>query len=96
VGAPRLRLACAAVALLVMAAAILVGANPLVTTIAAVTALAAYLAGIPSIAAAAAITGVIGDVVLRDGASRATGEVLFGLGLVVVGLACRAMERDVG
>jgi hypothetical protein len=93
VAAPGLRRACAAIALVAAVAAIALGASPLVTGIAAVTAAAAYLGGLPSIAAAALLTGAIGDVVLLEGAAQPAGELLFGLGLVAVGLACRAVER---
>jgi hypothetical protein len=93
VGAPHLRVAVAAAALAGTAAAIAVGANLLVSTISAVTAVAAYGAGIPSIAAAAVVTGAIGDVVLAEGVPRPTAELLFGVGLIAVGIASRVRER---
>jgi hypothetical protein len=93
VGAPHLRAAFAVAVLAAAATAIAFGASLLVSTIAAVTAVAAYGAGIPSIAAAAVVTGAIGDVVLLAGVPRPAAELLFGLGLMAVGVACRVRER---
>jgi hypothetical protein len=94
VAAPRLRLAVAAAAVAGLALALAVGASPLLSSVAAGTAVAAYLAGIPTVAFAAAATGAVGDVLLRSPAPRTTSELLVGATLVVVGLACRAVERE--
>ena len=56
-------------------------------------ALPAYLAGLPSIALSAVIVGAIADTVVAENAAPAVGELIFGAGLLAVGLVCRADER---
>ena len=93
-GAMRLRLICAAAALTAAALAFGIGASPLVTAIAVATAVTAYLAGMPSVALAAVLIGVVGDELLANGVSSPVGELVFGAGLVVVGLICHATEHE--
>ena len=92
-GLTRLRLATGAVGLATAAVAIALGADPLISAIAVATALPAYLAGLPSIALSAVIVGAIADTVVAENAAPAVGELIFGAGLLAVGLVCRARER---
>jgi hypothetical protein len=92
-GSLRLRLAVAAAGLTAAGAAIAFGANPFLASIAAATAVTAYLAGLPSIAAAALVVGVAADIVAAEGSTPAAGELIFGVGLIAVGLVSRARER---
>jgi hypothetical protein len=94
VGGARLRTACAAAALAAVALAVIAGANPLITAVAVTAALAAYLAGRPAVALAVLAAGVVGDLVLLDGGSRAAGEILVGAALIAIGLTERALERE--
>jgi hypothetical protein len=89
----RLPLTCAAGAVAVVAVAIAVGADPLVGAVAAATAVAAALAGMPAVALAAVAAGLAGDAVVATGAAAATGEVVAGAGLLAAGLVARARER---
>src|SRR5690349_13208122 len=75
--APHLRLACAGAALTAAAAAIAIGANPLIAALAAATAVAAYLARMPLVALAAVVAGIGCDALARS----AQGELVFGAGL---------------
>jgi hypothetical protein len=93
-GAPRLRAACAAAALVAAGLAVLLGASPLVAGIAVATAVAAYLGGLPSVALAAIVVGVAADVLITRDAAPAAGELVFGAGLVIIGLVARARERE--
>lgn len=92
-GLTRLRLATGAVGLATAGVAIALGTDPLISAIAVATALPAYLAGLPSIALSAVIVGAIADTVVAENAAPAVGELIFGAGLLAVGLVCRAQER---
>lgn len=93
-GAMRLRLICAAAALTAAALAFGLGASPFVSAIAVATGVSAYLAGMPTVALAAVLIGVVGDELLANGVSSSVGELVFGAGLVIVGLICHATERE--
>lgn len=93
-GSPRLRLACAASALVVMGIAIAFGANPLLSAIAAATAVAAYLGGMTSIAFAAVAAGVIGDVIVARGVRPSVAELVVGLCIVAAGVFSLLQERS--
>ncbi|MGZ4168920.1 MAG: hypothetical protein ACXVSA_19535 [Solirubrobacteraceae bacterium] len=90
----RLRLACAAGAAAFLAVAVVIGADPLVTALAATTALAAYLGGMPAVAVAALGVGVVGDVMIGRGLAPATGQIIVGVGLLAAGLMSLARERE--
>ena len=92
-GSLRLRLGVGAAGLAAAAVAIGFGVNPFLASIAAATAVTAYLAGLPSIAAAALVVGIVADVVAAEGSTPAAGELIFGVGLIAVGLVSRARER---
>jgi hypothetical protein len=89
----RLRLGVGAAGLAAAAVAIAFGASPFLASIAAATAVTACLAGLPSIAAAAIMVGIVADVVAAEGSTPAAGELVFGAGLIMVGLVSRARER---
>ena len=55
----------------------------MIAAFAAATAIAAYLAGMPVVAAAAVVTGIAGDALTQ---SAPAGELVFGAGLVIAGL----------
>jgi hypothetical protein len=93
VGSTRLRIACAAVGVLAAALAIVAGGDPLISGVVASAAVAAYLAGMPGLAAASIIAGAIANAVFLGGIDPAADEVLVGAGLVAAGLACQALER---
>jgi hypothetical protein len=90
-GSRRLRVACSGAALLAAAAAIAVGASPLVCAIALATALPAYLGGLPEIAVAVVAAGAIAVAVSAD-VTPAAGDLTFGAGLIALGLAARARD----
>lgn len=92
-GSPRLRLACAGAALVVMGLAIAFGANPLLSAIAAATAVAAYLGGMTAIALAAVAAGILGDVIIARGVQPSIAELFIGAGIFAVGLVCLLQER---
>lgn len=92
-GSLRLRLGVGAAGVAAAAVAIGFGANPFLASIAAATAVTAYLAGLPSIAAAALVVGAVADVVAAEGSTPAAGELVFGAGLIAVGLVSRVRER---
>jgi hypothetical protein len=89
----RLPLLCAAVAVAAAILADLAGANPLISAIAAGTALRAALAGMPAVAAGALLAGAVGDAMLLEGVAPSTGDLLIGAALVAGGLALAARER---
>jgi hypothetical protein len=93
-GSGRLRLACAATALLVVGLAIAFGANPLLSAVAAATAVAAYLGGMTAIAVAAVAAGVIGDVVIARGARPSVAELVAGVAIVAIGVISLLREQD--
>jgi hypothetical protein len=93
-GTLRLRLRSAAAALAAGTAAVLLGANSLISAIAVATALPAYLAGLRSIALAALLVGVVGDIMAAQDVSATAAQIVFGAGLVAVGLVCRAREQE--
>jgi hypothetical protein len=93
-GLTRWRLATGALGLATAGIAVALGAAPLISAIAVATALPAYLAGMPSIALSAVVVGAIADTVVAENASPAVGELIFGAGLLAIGLVCRAKERD--
>jgi hypothetical protein len=86
-------LAYAAVGALALVLAIVAGVNPLITVIAAATALRARLAGMPAVALAAVATGALADALLESGVPAAAGEIVLGVALIVLGVALRAKER---
>jgi hypothetical protein len=92
-GSMRLRVACGAAGALGVSVAIAIGANPLISAIAAATAVAAYLAGLPALSAAAVAAGLIGDVMIAHGIAPSVTEVIVGAGLIVAGAAGHAKER---
>jgi hypothetical protein len=92
-GSARARLIVGAAGLATAAAAVALGADPLISAIAAGTAVSAYLAGMPSIAAAAVLVGAIADVAVAEDLTPAAGEIVFGAGLIAIGLVARARER---
>jgi hypothetical protein len=89
----RLRLGVGAAGLAAAAVAIGFGVNPFLASIAAATAVTTYLAGLPGIAAAALVAGIVADVVAAEGSTPAAGELLFGAALIAVGRVSRARER---
>jgi hypothetical protein len=91
-GTARLPAACAAGAVAAVALAVGVGADPLVSALAAAGAIAAVLSGMPALAAAAVAVGLIGDLAIANGLAAATGEFVAGAGLLAAGLVAR--ERD--
>ncbi len=93
-GSMRLRVACGAAGVVGVAVAIAIGANPLISAIAAATAVAAYLAGLPTLSAAAVAAGLIGDVMIARGMPPSVGEIIIGAGLIVLGTAGHANERQ--
>jgi hypothetical protein len=92
-GSLRLRLGVGAAGLCAAAVAIAFGANPFLASIAAATAVTAYVGGLPSIATAAIVVGIVADVVAAEGATPAAGELVFGAGLIAVGFVSRTRER---
>lgn len=92
-GLTRLRIATGVVGLATAGFAIALGANPLISAVAVATALTAYLAGLPSIALSAVVVGAIADTMIAENAAPAVGELIFGAGLLALGLVCRARER---
>jgi hypothetical protein len=92
-GSMRLRLACAAAALVAVGVAIAFGANPLFSAIAAATAVAAYLGGLTSIAIAAVVIGVMGDIVVARGMQPSVAQLVVGLGIVAAGVVSLLQER---
>jgi hypothetical protein len=89
----RLRLACAAAALVAVGVAIAFGANTLFSAIAAATAVAAYLGGLTSIAIAAVVIGVMGDIVVARGMQPSLAQLVVGLGIVAAGVVSLLQER---
>jgi hypothetical protein len=89
----RLPLLCAAAAVSAGVVADLVGLNPLITAIAAGTALRAALGGMPAVAAGALLAGAVGDAMLLEGVGPSTADLLIGAALVGGGLALAARER---
>lgn len=92
-GSMRLRVACGAAGVAGVAVAIAIGANPLISAIAAATAVAAYLAGLPTLSAAAVAAGLFGDVMIAHGMAPSVGELIIGAGLIALGTAGHANER---
>jgi len=78
--------ACAAGAWAGVAAAVVLGANPLITAITVAIALASYLSGLYAVAAAAIAIGIVGDVAVAHGLARAIAELVVGAGLLAAGL----------
>ena len=93
-GSMRLRAACAAAAVAAAALAFGLGADPLLSSIAMATALAAFLAGFPSVALAAVVVGAVSDALVARGVAASVAQLVFGAGLVAVGLVCRSRERQ--
>jgi hypothetical protein len=93
-GSLRLRLTCGAAGAVGVAVAVGVGANPLISAIAAATAVAAYLAGLPVLSAAAVAAGLIGDMMIAHGVSPSVGELIIGAGLIMLGTSAHARERQ--
>jgi hypothetical protein len=93
-GRPRLRLLCAAAGWAGIAAAFVLGADPLVTAITAAIALATYLSGLYALAAAVIAVGIVGDVAVAHGLARTTAELIVGAGLLAAGIASWLRERD--
>lgn len=91
---PHLRLACAAAGWAGIAAAFVFGADPLITAITAAIALATYLSGLYTLAAAVIAVGIVGDLAVAHSVARATAELIVGAGLVAAGVAGRHRERD--
>jgi hypothetical protein len=87
------RIACGAAAVLALGLAVALGANPLVSALTASTAVAAYLSGMPTLAAAAIAVGGIGDVVSAGTLDPAVGELIVGVGLLGAGAVAFARER---
>jgi hypothetical protein len=92
-GSARLRLACVAAAALALGVALAVGADPLISSITAAAALAAYLGGMPALAVAALAAGALGDLVRADGATPNVGQLIVGAGLLSAGAVALAQER---
>ena len=92
-GRRRLRVACAVAGTVAAVGAVVASADPLVSAAAASVALAAYLGDVPTVAIAALVAGVAGELALVDGASRPTGELLVGAGLAGAGLVYLAAQR---
>jgi predicted neutral ceramidase superfamily lipid hydrolase len=82
-----LRVASAVAALGFVILAIATGANPLVSALAAATALMALFASMPVVSLAATAVGLIGDFAIRQGLSAGTGQILVGAAFLAVGLA---------
>ena len=91
---PWLRLACAAAGWAGVAAAVVFGASPLITAITAAIALATYLSGLYTLAAAVLAVGLVGDVLIAHGLARAIAELIVGAGLLAAGLAGVRQERE--
>lgn len=90
----QLRVACAAAGWAGIVVAIILGANPLITAITAAIALATYLSGLYTLAAAVVAVGIVGDVAIAHGLARATAELLVGAGLLAAGLVGIHRERE--
>jgi hypothetical protein len=93
VGPMRLRVACGAAGAIAAVLAVVVGGDPLVSAVVASAAVAAYVAGMPGIAAATIVAGALGNAVFLGSIAFATDELLIGAGLIAAGVACQALER---
>jgi hypothetical protein len=93
-GRARTRLACAGAAMLALALAIAFGASPLISALTAATAVAAYLCGMPSVAAAVIAVGGIGDVASAGAVAPSVSELIVGAGLVCAGAVAFARRRQ--
>jgi hypothetical protein len=93
VGPMRLRVACGVAGALAAVLAVAVGGDPLVSAVVASAAVAAYVAGMPVIAAVTIVAGALGNAIFLGSVAFATDEVLVGTGLLAAGLACQALER---
>ncbi|MGH2893968.1 MAG: hypothetical protein ACRDPM_11995 [Solirubrobacteraceae bacterium] len=91
---PHLRLACGVAGWAGIAAAVVFGANPLITAITAAIALATYLSGLYVLAATVIALGIVGDVAIAHGFARATAELIVGAGLLAAGVAGVLQERE--
>lgn len=91
---PQLRLVCAAAGCAASAAAVVLGASPLITAITAAMALATYLSGLYTLTAAVIAIGVVGDVAIADGLARTTVELILGAGLLAAGVLGLRQERE--
>jgi hypothetical protein len=89
----RTRQICAGAGAVGIAVAVAVGANPLITMIAAMTGVAAYLGGLAWLASGIVAIGLTGDVLVLDGAPAWAGLTIAGLGLLTLGLVSRRVER---
>jgi ABC-type transport system involved in cytochrome bd biosynthesis fused ATPase/permease subunit len=93
-GRTRLRLACGAAGWAGIAAALILGADRLITAITAAIALATYLSGFYTLTAAVIAVGIAGDIGIAHGLARSTAELIVGAGLLAAGVAGRLNERD--
>ena len=89
----RLRVLCGVAGILGVAIAIVIGANPLISAIAAAAAAAAYLSGLPALSASAIAGGILGDMMIARGIPLSAGELTIGAGLVSLGVLGHAKER---
>jgi hypothetical protein len=74
--------------------AILIGASPLISAIAASAAAAAYLAGLPALGASAIVAGLLGDIMIARGIPLSVGELIIGAGLAALGVIGHANEHQ--
>jgi hypothetical protein len=91
-GRRSVRLASGAAALGFVVLAIATGANPLVSGLAAATALMAFFAGMPVVSLAATAVGLVGDFAIRQGLSAGTGQILVGAAFLAIGLLTSVWE----
>jgi hypothetical protein len=93
-GRSKVGFACGAAGIAGSVIAVLLGANPLITATAATMALATYLSGLYTLAAAVIAVGVVGDLAIADGLARATTELVIGAGLLAAGAVGLRQERE--
>ena len=85
-GQKRVAFASAAAAVGFTVLAVATGANPLVSALAAASALMAFLASMPVVSLATVGVGVAGDLAIRQGLAAGTSQILVGVALIALGL----------
>lgn len=88
----RLRLTCTTLGLLTALTATVVGTSPVIGGIAAATAAAAYLAGMPFLTVIVLLAGAAGDALVLAGVSTSIALVIFGAVMLTLGFATRSWE----
>jgi hypothetical protein len=85
-GQSRVALASATAAVGFTVLAVATGANPLVSALAAASALMAFLASMPVVSLATVAVGLAGDLAIRQGLAAGTSQILVGMALIALGL----------